>query len=215
MLYSEIQIIRNLFKNNINGVIHVGAHDGSCVKSYLKIGIKNILLFEPQKNLYKKIKKKFYFNLFNINIIKKNYALSNYSGKSLFNLNSNDQCSSLKELGKHKIIYKDFIVKKKIVVPVRTLYDFLKKKFKDYNFLNIDAQGSELDILRGAKNLIRQFDIIYLEVNFDYLYKKSPLVYKIDNYLKKYDYKRIYTITPYHPTWGDAIYIKKEISFDN
>ena len=114
MLLSEIKIIKNLFKDKIKGVIHVGAHDGSCIDVYKKLGITSIYLFEPNIDLIKKVKKKiFYYNLFNMNVVLKNFALSNYCGKSIFYVNSNDQASSLLELHKHKDIYKNNIVIKK------------------------------------------------------------------------------------------------------
>ena len=124
-------------------------------------------------------------------------------------INSNDQCSSILNLGLHKEIYKDAVVLKKKKVLIKTLDTFNKREyFNGINFLNIDTQGFELNVLKGAKNILNQIDVIYCEINFDYLYKKNALAHQVDSYLEKFNFKRVYTITPYHPTWGDAIYVK-------
>ena len=92
---------------------------------------------------------------------------------------------------------------------IKTLDTFNKREyFNGINFLNIDTQGFELNVLKGAKNILNQIDVIYCEINFDYLYKKNALAHQVDSYLERFNFKRVYTITPYHPTWGDAIYVK-------
>tara|TARA_X000000950_G_scaffold150355_1_gene185350 strand:+ start:3053 stop:3688 length:636 start_codon:yes stop_codon:yes gene_type:complete len=210
MLYSEIKIIKKITKKKIRGVIHVGAHNGSCINTYARMGIKNIILFEPNSDLVKKIKKKIsIFKILNFKIKLENIALGNYNGITTFNINSNDQCSSILNLGLHKEIYKDAVVLKKKKVLIKTLDTFNKREyFNGINFLNIDTQGFELNVLKGAKNILNQIDVIYCEINFDYLYKKNALAHQVDSYLEKFNFKRVYTITPYHPTWGDAIYVK-------
>jgi len=41
MLYSKIKFIKDLLKDNINGVINIGANKKLCLKSYVKIFFKN------------------------------------------------------------------------------------------------------------------------------------------------------------------------------
>ena len=55
-----------------------------------------------------------------------------------------------------------------------------KKKFKYPDFIKIDTQGSELDILKGASNILSNCKLIYLECPVIDYNKNSP---KFDNYI--------------------------------
>ena len=83
------------------------------------------------------------------------------------------------------------------------------------NFLNIDIQGTELLALLGAQTILNKLDIIYTEINYDYVYKNCALVSDIDNLLKKYNFVRYYTRDVKNkkniPVWGDAIYLNKNL----
>ena len=52
------------------------------------------------------------------------------------------------------------------------------------------------------------FDYLYLEVNKDYVYKNCCLVEEIDDYVQKYNFKRVETKWNLNHGWGDALYIK-------
>ena len=55
--------------------------------------------------------------------------------------------------------------------------------------------------------MLNNFDYAYLEVNSDYVYKNCALVGEIDEYMLKYNFKRIETKWT-KEKWGDALYIK-------
>ncbi len=101
---------------------------------------------------------------------------------------------------------------------------FLSKKLKmnlvvdvsnNYNFFNIDIQGTELLELLGGQKILNKLDIIYTGINYDYVYKNCALVSDIDNLLKKYNFVRYYTSDVKNKknisVWGDAIYLKKKL----
>jgi FkbM family methyltransferase len=51
-----------------------------------------------------------------------------------------------------------------VTVPARTLESIIKEcEMPVPNFIKIDTQGSELDILRGAESVLNQVDLIFLE----------------------------------------------------
>ena len=60
--------------------------------------------------------------------------------------------------------------------------------------------------LKGAIQSIKYAKVLYLEVNKDELYKKCGLITEIDDFLSKYNFKRVSTKWTRHG-WGDAIYI--------
>jgi N-acetylglutamate synthase-like GNAT family acetyltransferase len=85
-----------------------------------------------------------------------------------------------------------------------------KVNLTDFNFLNIDVQGVELQVIRSFGNAIRLMDYIYSEVNEAELYKGCCLVQEIDDYLDVFGFKRAETyMTP--KQWGDALYVRKDL----
>ena len=77
----------------------------------------------------------------------------------------------------------------------------------DYNFINIDVQGYELEVFKGGKDTLNNIDYITTEVNRDEVYKDCAKIEELDTYLGDYGFQRVET-TWDGGTWGDAFYIK-------
>ena len=132
------------------------------------------------------------------------------TGTTKLNIASNGQSSSILDFGTHSksypsIKYTNFVKVKNNRIDTMYKQENISKKFA--NFVNIDIQGAELLALKGMGDLLNYFDYAYLEVNKDYVYKNCSLVGEIDEYLLKYNFKRIETIWN-KKKWGDALYIK-------
>lgn len=203
------------------GLIHVGAHTCWEYKFYLDLSINNIILFEPVDEIFLKLKE-------NINKLLSNNTSNEYPYTKLINKalgsqickkamwieNSNPHgeglSSSLLEPKHHTELYPDIIFDKKIEVEVSTLDEELKDNKNKYNILNIDVQGYELEVLKGAVKVLENIDIIFIEVNAVEMYKDCVLIDELDEFLKLHGFIREQTIWNYHneaKTWGDAIYI--------
>ena len=77
------------------------------------------------------------------------------------------------------------------------------------DLINIDTQGYELEVLKGAKNALHQIKYILIEVNKDELYEGCPHVKDLDRFLNKYSFIRTDTLFWSDTfSWGDAFYIK-------
>lgn len=87
------------------------------------------------------------------------------------------------------------------------------------DFLELDAQGSELDILQGCKHLLATSILgLQVEVEFYPVYNDQPLFSDIDTYLRplgyclfdlsRYRLKRAYLKTRGQLLWGHAFYLK-------
>jgi len=73
--------------------------------------------------------------------------------------------------------------------------------------MNIDVQGFELEVLRGAKKTLKNIKWIMTEVNRDEVYENCCMVDEIDNFLLPYGLRRVETDWAGN-TWGDALYVK-------
>jgi len=78
----------------------------------------------------------------------------------------------------------------------------------DYQMLNLDVQGYELEVLKGAERTLNSIKYIYTEVNTNNLYDGCVLLDEMDSWLKEKNFirKEIY-LTPHG--WGDAFYMKE------
>ncbi|MEM9684327.1 MAG: FkbM family methyltransferase [Pseudomonadota bacterium] len=54
----------------------------------------------------------------------------------------------------------------------------------DCDFLKTDVQGAELDVFRGAPNLLQQVAVIHTEVEFVPMYQGQPLFAEVDRHLR-------------------------------
>ena len=195
------------YNMKVKGILHIGAHDCEELSAYLRnnVPINKIIWLEGNPKLVDKIKKR------NDNIIVKNCIVSDTDNKLItFNITNNGQSSSILELGTHKKYYPHIKYIEKIsgkTKRVDTLYKEEKIDEKFANFLNIDIQGAELLALKGMGNLLNNFDYLYLEVNREEIYKGCCLVEELDEYLKKFNFRRVETKWT-NANWGDAFYIR-------
>ena len=126
-----------------NNIIDVGGYDGDTLKFFLKkkFIFKKYFIFEPDYKNYLKLKK-------NVNNINK-------SNIFVFNLAAGNQNSQIffQSLGnsKSKIKPKKNSKTKKIKIVK------LDKIIKEINFLKIDVENHEKQVILGAKNLISNF----------------------------------------------------------
>lgn len=190
---------------NIKGVLHIGAHFGEEYTVYKEQGIENMIFFEPVQSNYITLMgivgKGIQMQTFNI-------ALGNFTGeKEMFIETANKgQSCSLLEPGTHLKQYPHITFPTKEMVKVDKLDNILFDHSK-YNMINIDVQGYELEVFKGAVKTLETIDIIYTEVNFEKVYKDCCLVEDLDKFLGKFGFVRI--LTDAKPkTWGDALYLK-------
>jgi hypothetical protein len=59
------------------------------------------------------------------------------------------------------------------------------------DFLSIDVQGGELDVLKGSENSLRDASGVLLEVEFSEMYKGQPLFGEVDKFLRIQGFKFI------------------------
>ena len=173
-------------------IIDIGARSGlNKPYSYISENYYNIIGFEPDKNeflkLIKKYKSRQYFNT----------AIFDKKKKSLFYLLDDKPASSLYEpnplLGK-KFENQHFEKRKvhKIFKIQTNKLDNFKNKITKLDFLKIDTQGSEFDILKGSSYFLKKYSpLILVETWSDEVYLKSKKFFDISKLLDKYGYRAI------------------------
>ena len=223
----EIDYVSNyLRKYNIpiTGIIHIGAHkfeEIPCYK-YANIPDNKIIWVEANKNMIELQNNK--------NLIIYNYCITDKEGENIeFKITNNTASSSILDLDVHAISYPDIKFIDTINMKTETIESMYTKQNIPHNFANylhLDIQGAELLALKGANEILNNFDYINVEVNLLHMYKDCPLVDDIDRYLQDRDFIRIETdfgpgpcktITGEWPGerdytidgWGDALYIRK------
>ena len=176
-------------------------------KTYNNLNIKNVIWIEANPH---------YENIIRDNVGDDKIIITgigNVNNTLTFNVANNGQSSSFLEFGTHLEEHPGINFTEKINVPVKRMVDVINEyniSINDYNFLNVDIQGYELEAFKGFDNQLHNFDFIYCEVNVKELYIGCPLIEDIDNYLEKFNFKRVLTDITGHG-WGDAFYIKNNI----
>lgn len=207
MLISFEEINKILLLNNIDiiGSFHIGAHDCEELSFYNILGIKNedIVWIDAIPSKVNAAIKRGIPNVYNAVITDKD------DENIIFNISNNVQSSSVLEFGTHSkehpgVVYVNKIRQKSITID--TFFERNNIDASKYNFWNFDIQGAELMALKGATQSIKYAKALYLEVNEKELYQKCGLINEIDEFLSKYNFKRVLTKMTSHG-WGDALYI--------
>ena len=195
------------------GIIHVGGYTGTEVETYRKLGLKNTIFFEPQRNFFEIIKAKL---LPNESVFR--YGLSDEICELELNLsyteggivNGSGASSSFLKPKIHLTEHPEVKFRGTEKAAITTLDNFIennKVTMGSYNFINIDVQGYELKVLKGAANNLKYIDYILAEVNRDEVYEGCPLIEEIDEFLYGYKFERSF-VNWVSKSWGDAIYIR-------
>jgi FkbM family methyltransferase len=193
------------YNMNVSGVIHIGAHYGEEVSNYVNLGIDDIVLFEPLEKNFEILKNN--VSELNANITGYCVALGNKNQNVNMFLSSNNlESSSVLKPKVHLDLHPEVVFSGEEAVEMKRLDDFL---FNNYNFINLDVQGYEMEVLKGAEKTLEYVDYLYCEVNRNEVYEGNAYIEEIDNYLSNYNMRRVETSWWYDGPWGDALYITR------
>ena len=197
--------LKRKYNMNIKGIVHIGAHYGEELVDYIDEGIQNIVLFEPLTSNFDVIHEKAL--RLNANIEGHQVALGSKPGSYTMYISDNEkQSSSILKPKVHLTHHPHvkFPTTEDVEVDLLDEYDC-----KDYNFINMDVQGYELEVLKGATETLKQINYVYCEVNRAEVYKKNAMVEEIDDFLGEYGMVRTQTDWA-GDIWGDALYVKQK-----
>lgn len=199
----NLENLKEKYNLKIKGVLHIGAHVGQEYNTYERLGVENVMFFEPIPSTFQRLKE---------NVGEKaillNTALGNIEGEvEMFTETINQgQSSSVLQPEYHLIQHPNIQFNGRETVKITKLDNFINDKEK-YNFINVDVQGYELEVFKGGSEYLKSIDYIMTEVNRAELYKGCAQIGELDEFLSEYGFQRVET-TWDGGTWGDAFYVK-------
>ena len=183
--------------------------------------IKNIYSFEASPVNYIKLKKKvpYFINKYKkTNIVVENIALGSEEKKIKLKQFSESSSSTFSDINKESSYFKKkqkFLNKKikdeffyeieKKIIPLSSY--LIENKIDKVDFLKIDTEGYELEVLNGLKNKISDVKVIFFEHHYDNMIKKNYNFRDINNLLISNNFEKIYkSKMPFRKTF-EYIYI--------
>lgn len=202
----QLQELIETYNIKLKGTIHVGAHWGEEYETYKECGVQEMIFFEPIQASFRKLSE----SLKDKSIILVNKAVGNSNKMvSMYTETVNKgQSNSILKPTRHLTDYPNISFDGTEEVEMVKLDDFITSPEK-YNFLNLDVQGYELEVLKGAADrILPNIDAIVTEVNSDQLYEGGVVIEDLDEFLRPHSFRRVETKWWKKSCWGDALYLK-------
>lgn len=200
-------------------VIDVGASDGAFTAAILNhCGVRLALLAEPQPARCRELRARFSDARFAVH----QCAVSNLTGTTDMDILNFDYSSSLLPVmpgvggaGTQQ----DLTVRERITVATRTLDELAAESgmLDTIDLLKIDTQGTERQVLEGARRLLPRVRMIWTEVSFRAIYEGSALFADVHSLLTQHGF-RLYAIhdgfrgTDGELLQGDALFLSDGVT---
>jgi len=210
MIIIDANALLARYKIALRGVIHVGAHEED-VQGYLNAGYRRILLVEANPDIARQLNEKFAHQAA-VTVV--NVAISDKPGQITLDVTPMDQRSPISPLKLHQDLSPSNQVTHTVEVRSQTidgLLDELQLSAAEFNYLHMDIQGAEYLALKGAEKTLAHIEAINSEVNFAELYAGGALIGQLETFLGQHGFNRIALARPYHPTRGDAFYVRRPL----
>jgi FkbM family methyltransferase len=170
-------------------VIDVGANTGQTIDLLRSTLDKPcIFSFEPNPALAASLRQKYA----DCGVVVEPMAVGSSEGTSAFNVLENHELSSILELQRHdENPFSDTAIRQTIRVPVTTVDCYAAKHALTHiDLLKIDTQGFDLEVLRGAAEMLRRCAVgtLLIEVNFISLYEGQASFGDIERFLAEKGY---------------------------
>ena len=149
---------RGLFHNiewSPKGVLHIGAWDAWEAKQYSSFCGSNCVWMEAHPNSFARFKQE---------VEKYGQKIYNYAAWNVDDLVMDFYCPPSNQDSSSLIEQRGDVIKTN-TITVSSLFERENLNFSDYDFLNIDTEGAELQVLEGIGDNIKHFTFIIIEVS--------------------------------------------------
>lgn len=197
--------LNSKYDMKIKGVIHIGAHTGQENKVYEQLSIPHRIFFEPLESNFSRLSQ----NIGQDHIlIQRALGNENKTIEMWVETANGGQSSSILEPSLHLVQYPHIQFPKKEEVQMSRLDD-LDLDLSPYNFINIDVQGYEMEVFKGAQKKLETVDYIMTELNRAELYSGCARIEEVEEYLSQFGFELV-EISWEGVTWGDGLFIKNK-----
>ncbi len=188
------RISRYLKGLNIEKIIDIGAHKGEFLENMLKIEkVNSFYAFEPQKNIFKELNKKFSKNE---KITLFNFAMDKEITNKKLKINKLSMTSSLAEINEESLYLKikNFLTfsrsnfEDEYEIQTNTVDKIFENISLQKSLLKIDVEGFEINVLEGSQIKLKEIPFVLLENQFGNHYKNNNFK-NITNLLSKQNFK--------------------------
>lgn len=228
--------LKTLINNKEPCVFDIGANNGCSINDFKNWWPKSVIhCFEPQHECYESIKKtasqydegSIYINMTAVgNRTSEKEAFythdinSGISGFNKINVNSNDsiKINDLNKIGEEKKNEYEKALNHSREVQIIRLDEYINTIDSNLqiDFLKIDTQGHEPEVLDGLGNKLSNVNVVLTELMFFDFYERSLSFSDIEKYLLKYDFS-LFDISHISKNpmngrtdWVDVIYVNNK-----
>ena len=214
--------IKNL--TNFDIFFDIGAHTGETISSFGKnLNLKVIYSFEASPISFQTLNnklKKIQLTIPNSQINTENFAVGSSSKKIKIKHFIESSSSTIKKINTNSKYFKK---KKKLISSLNNPNYFkefdvnqisldeyiIQKNIKRIDFLKIDTEGSEYEVIMGVTKNLKNIKLILFEHHFDDMISKEYKFSHINNLLIQNNFKQIFKIKmPFRKTF-EYIYLNK------
>ena len=201
----------------VKSIIHIGAHHAQERIEYAEFGVPSVIWIEAHPDFAEVMKENLipYQNQYGFDA-----CLSSCDGEDVdFWITADEWASSLLVPYLHQTFHPEALVTGKIKLKTITFQTFWKEledenhpslNSFEYNYLTIDTQGSELEIMRGMGDMLAYFDFVCTEYSTIEWYHNGPQLEDLTEILESFNFEMVYPKVPI--AHGDALFVKKRIS---
>ncbi len=212
LVLKEIEDKFNISLKDKN-VLHIGAHDGLEKDIYDHLGASSTIWVECNPFVFETLTERISGDNKHTAFQKCLWSEVGIEKEYYFYRNKTDGAGGLFKDEKMKDYVKDCPMTGEYIKMFTDTLDNLSYKEKidcgSINFLNLDVQGSELEVLKGSTKLFGpNLELIYCEVSWEQYYHNGPLLKDIDELLSKFGYNRL-GLRVDAPGHGDGIYVRR------
>lgn len=214
-MFFDVPAVKHVFQvATEGGVVHVGAYTCNECEIYSQCDISSrVLLVEPNPRVYTMLRSKFGSTHTVINA-----AACEYDGWAELNIRTNDWGSSLLPLQDEleQVTTRAGYIDKtegKERVPCRRLDTIVAEVGGSFSVLVIDAEGYELNVLKGAEKMLERIQMIHAEVYFRPQWQGGTTVEDLQEFLALRGFVLIgQTVSKRgmdgEPIFGDGIWLR-------
>lgn len=205
---SKSYIGKLLPKNPV--IVDAGAHNGSdSIEMCRLFGGASIYSFEPVPEIFEALK-------LNVarhpRILVYNLALSSKTGKQRLYISSgtSDGSSSFLKPKDHLKDHPDVLFDSELQVQAISLDDWAaQENVKNVDFMWLDMQGYELEVLKASKVILPTVKVIHMEVSTRITYEGVPLYEEVKKWMKEQGFEVQVEAIPKGWDMGNVLFVRK------